>query len=557
MSDLDSAPNAALPSTPVSREELEAKAHGARRLGQLILENKTGAALAAGVPHFREAALLWAQLGSANRQAECLMDLGRLHAKSGHHGDAAKTLVEALRTFESASEVRLAMEAAGLAGQSYLAGRDTEQALKYLRRALECGEQLNDHVQIGQCLLELAQGYVATQKPTEALKCCERALAIFTSFRQGPSQAQTHECMALAQAVAGDAEASAAQFEKSVEISTALARVFEATETLSRFAEMERKRGNFEGAIAIHERCIAIHKQTDNRALLAQTLRRLGLVHSKRGAVDDALACYQRAADICDLIKDQDGLSRSLYLLGVAEANAQRGEGALTHLVRSLGIAESTDNLTQQEQVLSAMASLYRQLGQGDKALATMHQWVLVLAKLGDRADQLRVLGSMAEIQQEMGAYDEAEKHLRRLIEACTHPEDQHERVRAHHNLATILAKRGAHQDAVEHLTQALPGFADEPAIRARILHQLGYSALHLNDAKTALKHLEDSLELYDQIKDEKARARLLVDVGNAQVQLGNTDGAKQLFEQAANLCEDQGDMRATTIIRKASRGLG
>src|SRR5208283_2675405 len=103
-----------------------------------------------------------------------------------------------------------------------------------------------------------------------AIKCCERALAIFTSFRKGPQQAMTHECMAQAYALDGDFAAAAKHYETSVTISTDLARSYEATETLSRYAEMERRRGNHQGAIALHQRCIAIHQQAGNSALLAQ-----------------------------------------------------------------------------------------------------------------------------------------------------------------------------------------------------------------------------------------------------------------------------------------------
>jgi tetratricopeptide (TPR) repeat protein len=179
-----------------------------------------------------------------------------------------------------------------------------------------------------------------------------------------------------------------------------------------------------------------------------------------------------------------------------------------------------------------------------------------VLARLGDRGDQLRVLGSIAELHQEMGALTEAEAHLQRLVQVCTNPEDQPQRYRALHGLGTVLAKKGQHPEAFKHLKDALPGFTDQPPMRARILHQMGLSALAQGESKTALEYLQESLAIYTELKDDKARARVLVDVGNAQVALGNKDDAKDLFEEAADMCESQGDMRATTIIRKATKGL-
>ena len=334
--------NASTPEGGLTREQIADAAREERRLGLLILENRAGAALAAGVPHFRRAADLWEQSGWPTRRAECLVDLGKLHTKSGNFADAAKTLVDALRMLEGAGEQRLSLEAATQAGLAYLALKDADPAVRHLKRSLELAEELNDHVQIGICLLDLANGYVAKKESASAIKCCERALVIFTSFRKGPLRAQTHECMAAANAIAGDYVAAAKQYEASYTISTELARSFDATETLSRWAEMERKHANFDEAIRLHERCIGIHKQTGNKALLAQSLRRLGLVHAKRGQPEQAIECYLKSLDLCEVVNDTDGVSRSLYLLGAAEANCQRGDAALAHLERSLQVAKES-----------------------------------------------------------------------------------------------------------------------------------------------------------------------------------------------------------------------
>jgi tetratricopeptide (TPR) repeat protein len=542
-----------------SVEALCDQAREERRLGLLILENKTGAALAAGVPHFRACAELWEKAGWPTRHAEVLIDLGKLHAKAGHHADAAKVFEEALKPLELANEQRLALDAATRAGLSQLALKRFDVGIIHLAHALTIAENLNDHVQIGLCLLDLANGLItrkAKDDPKEALIHGERALKIFVSFRKGPLRAQTLECMAAAHALRNELELSAQQFEASVTLSSELARSYDATETMARWADMERRRSNFAKAIELHDRCIAIHKQTGNKALLAQALRRLGLVHVKQQAFTQAINCYQQSLDLCEAVKDEDGISRSLYLLGAAEGNAQHGDLAITYLNRSLETAKASANLQHQEQALSAIASLQRQLGKNDKALGTMQQWVQVLAKLGERSDQLRVLGNIAELQQEMGAFAEAELHLERLVKVCTHTEDQPQRFRALHGLGTILAKRGAHEEAFKHFREALAGFSDQASMRARILHQMGISALNLVESHTALEYLQESLAIYTELKDDKARARLLVDVGNAQVALGNKDDAKELFEEAADMCESQGDIRATTIIRKATKGL-
>jgi hypothetical protein len=53
-----------------------------------------------------------------------------------------------------------------------------------------------------------------------------------------------------------------------------------------------------------------------------------------------------------------------------------------------------------------------------------------------------------------------------------------------------------------------------------------------------------------------QARAKVLVGIGNAKAMLGQDAEAKSVFEEAALLCERQGDMKSTHIIRRATRTL-
>ncbi len=55
---------------------------------------------------------------------------------------------------------------------------------------------------------------------------------------------------------------------------------------------------------------------------------------------------------------------------------------------------------------------------------------------------------------------------------------------------------------------------------------------------------------------DEKLRPKVLVGIGNAKAMLGHSGEARTIFDEAADLCEKQGDVRATTIIRRATRTL-
>ena len=117
------------------------------------------------------------------------------------------------------------------------------------------------------------------------------------------------------------------------------------------------------------------------------------------------------------------------------------------------------------------------------------------------------------------------------------------------------MVRRGDLDGGRDHLTQALLLLGDLPAYatRAQLQYRIGNIALRQQDGATALACLQSALAANP---DEKLRPRILVDLGNAQVMLGQEDLAIGLFEQAAKVAEKQGDMRATQIIRRGAGGL-
>ncbi len=229
------------------------------------------------------------------------------------------------------------------------------------------------------------------------------------------------------------------------------------------------------------------------------------------------------------------------------------------------------------EPTLAAIARVHRSRGEHDAALVVMQRWVEVLKAQGDRSDALQVLGTIAEVHLDKGAWDQAEAHLQRLVRATASPADRDLHTRTLRQLGTVEAKREAWPEARAHLTEALEALpADvQPETRAALHAQIGHVCLQQADAiirkgghrnigsgghpdclLAAVDHLQTAERQFTVANDSQALARVLVDLGNAKALLGQTAEAKNAFEQAADACEKQGDVRATTIIRRATRTL-
>lgn len=546
-------------------KELEAKAHNERRLGLLIMENKSGPALAAGVTHLRAAAEAWEQAGWPQRKAECLVDLGKLNTKRQAYNEAAEAFVDAARILDAADTAEKdASDAHAGAGIALRSVGRIDASVRHLRKALKLSTKLNDLLRKAEHQMELGASLIEAEEPEAAIEASEAALECFTNYKQGSQRARCMEQLGMACAALDRHEEAAAHIEAAAAMDMELGRRFEATEVLSRFADMQSRRGEHASALALLERCLQIHEQDHNRAMIATTNRLKGMVHQAAGQLREARDCFEESLDLCIGLKDHEGEARALYHIGGLENRDGDVAAALETLEWAKSKADEASNLKIKERALAAIAKIQRKCEKHEEAITTMHEWVEVLKQLGERQEQLRVLGSMASIHQERGALVEAEAHLRRLISVCNQDEDEAERLYAHHGLAVLLSKRLQHREAGEHFRQAMVGyrklFGDERSERqskllATLHYQYASELLREGQADDALMQFEASLGLEGQ--DENQRARVLVGMGNAHRMSGNENAAGECFAEAAELCELQGDIRATSIIRKASSSGG
>jgi tetratricopeptide (TPR) repeat protein len=539
-------------------KDMEAKAFKERRLGLLILENKEGAALAAGVPHLRAAAEIWTQLNWPAKRAEVLLDLGRLHTKSGDFQDAAQTFEEALAIFQTLDDER-AIEAASGAGEAHLACGHASRALPALERAAALADRLNDHMRIAAAQLAWGRALAACQRGDEAATAAHKALGIYTSYKKHSLRASCHEVLAEAHAARGDRQAMADAYGLCVAIHLdELAKTQDGIAVLMRWAERERDADRPRESLAVLHQVKVLQEKASNHGGVAQVLRRIGVVHQRAGAENAAQTAFREALMIAEATGDQDGLSRTLLLLGLSRLKTADHDGGLADLERSAQVAQVSDNHDHEAEALAAQARELRRRGETERALVVMQRWVEVLKALGDREDVLKVLGEIADVHAESGATDEAEVHLRRLIQVCSRPEDRAVRGRARQQLGGIVARRGDHRESYLHYSQALDDFGPdcERSLAARLLWHMGNACLHGQDPTSGLTHLHDALRRLEGTEAHQARAKVLVGIGNAKAMLGQDAEAKSVFEEAALLCERQGDMKSTHIIRRVTRTL-
>lgn len=535
--------------------ELEDRANDARRLGLMIVESRAGQALAVAIPHLREAADLFAREQRMVRRAECLVELGRVHLRLGQAAEAAAVFAEALALVEDESDLSLAVTAASEGGLARLAHGDHDAALQALRRAEALADKANDHLQLAQVRHDLARCHIARGEAAAARAAAEAARSTFTAFRKSLQRTACEERLAEAAILAGDHAEAARRFRAAATAMAEMGRHADADAVLARWADAERDRGAFDDAAAIDRERIADHEATGNRGLQSHALLHLGLVLAKRQDHGESLAVFRRALALCEAADDRQGAARAGFHIGAALIRAGDAAEGLRRLQVAVELAAEVGDRRLEEEALAAVVRQQRAAGDAAGAMASLRRWTEALRRIGDHEHEISALGEQVEVARQTGDWSAAELALRELVAACGDPAHRVQLIDAHHHLGVLMVRRGDLEGGLDHLRRALELLGDLPAYgtRAQLLYRIGNIELRQDRAAPALRHLQAALAANP---DEKLRPRILVDLGNAQAMLGQEDVAIELFEQAAKVAEKQGDMRATTIIRRGAGGL-
>lgn len=207
---------------------------------------------------------------------------------------------------------------------------------------------------------------------------------------------------------------------------------------------------------------------------------------------------------------DKVALGQALSGLGVAMQETGAYAAAVACYRRAIDLRRETGEVRAQANSLGNLAVVYAEMGQCDQAIACAEQAAGLSRSSGD---------------------------LTRLAPALT-------------NLGEMRRRVGQFDGAVANLTEALAIAKRLSSSRSEAI-ALGYLAALYNDMKDygrAAALGQRALDLLAQTDDRLRIADVLVALGHAAVGLGQTDGARRLWERSVEILTDLGHGRASDV---------
>ncbi|HEX5757838.1 MAG TPA: CHAT domain-containing protein [Thermoanaerobaculia bacterium] len=385
-------------------------------------------------------------------------------------------------------------------------------------------------------LVDAAAAHIAGGRMAEAEAALGEALPLFQARQDRRGEAFCRLLQGLADTAAGRDAAAVASFEQSLPVLEESGELMTAWLVYVALAEVEKRNGHTEKAIAHYERALAVvgNIEDPSTKLSVQGFARLGKAFGVPGidlgqlelVVTIARSIWARFAEAAardgyagvliegyELERAEAELARSTELSrlfgGLLDGSiaARRGDlrryqwrldEARQEYETALAAAQQPLPLpfprSEQEVVslLGRLAEIELLSGRLEQALA-WNDKALALVRGKDRKREASVLDDRAELFRRSGRLGEAEALFNETLAIATETNDLLGQVTALSDLGTVAMLRGAYKEAAVHLEKAasLGKSLDEPLIEAGVLITLSEVYLLLEAPGSARATIE------------------------------------------------------------------
>lgn len=255
-----------------------------------------------------------------------------------------------------------------------------------------------------------------------------------------------------------------------------------------------------------------------------------------------ALELVRTAARLADTHGYTSGLARAQLLEGRALVGQGDSDQARVCLERALAAFRAIGDLAEQGTALESLGRLYLQIG--EMPLAEQHlEAALTLAReQGDSATEATVLNLLAGVYHRNGAYTRSLDYLHQSLRLHREASNWPGEANLSCNIGVLYISMGQYPEALAHLMRAYALLQDkvqDEKTKGLVLINLGHLYLNLNEPKSALPFLRESLDIARLRGDRLREALATLNIGVARAQAQQEQEAESAFQEALVLFKE------------------
>ena len=287
-------------------------------------------------------------------------------------------------------------------------------------------------------------------------------------------------------------------------------------------------------AEAILDTVILFAKETDDQFSLGAAYYYYGSFYSDRGDYKTCVEYVKKSIKIREKIKDEQGLAACYAFLGLCYSHLDNYLLGIDYIQKSIQIRERIKDKRGLANSYLTMYKVYYELGEIDKALESELKSLSICKELGDLQCLSGRYTNIGQIYQKKGQYKEALEFHFRALQLSKKVQIKNRIALVHENIARVYALTNRSEIALKHIDTSLlirgelkdqEGIASTLLLLAEIQLEKGQTVLVISNAQNAID-IAKKLQLRSMVKD----AHLLLSKGYEQQK--NTEKALFHFQQ-------------------------
>lgn len=430
-----------------TRSELQARFG----LGTIFYRSRPGRAITS----FKQALQIAKQLGDKSTEARCLMYLGLLEQRKGHHQSAIELLNSALELAQSLSMEDLTAQLHDFRGMARAGAGEFSTAMADFEEGLQRARSLGNIALQVELLTNQGLTFMWFHKPERAIGILQESLEMARANALENQVLAASRGLAWAYTEKGEWRRALSYFDQAITTARRLRNTAAELDLLDSIALAALSAGDYTYAIEISRTALATAISRRNLKAELQALERLGHSYLMSDRPLDAIQHFQQAFAIAqhfqDLLKQFDITAN----LGKAYESIRQYSLAIEYLQKafdlSKGISESTTATVELE-----LARVLVTAGETSRAVDVCNDLIQRFEHLGDASGKVHAILQLALAYEVAGDYVESDSAFDRAVQEAEMGGDLYLKVMILWNRAYALHKRGDIPRAVATLNSAL-----------------------------------------------------------------------------------------------------
>jgi CHAT domain-containing protein/Tfp pilus assembly protein PilF len=269
------------------------------------------------------------------------------------------------------------------------------------------------------------------------------------------------------------------------------------------------------------------------RALLQR-----GNLLRRQGDYPQSIVLYETAQSIAEQLGDKFQTAGAIHMSGIAKYLMGDAEMALARFRKSIQLFEFIQDKKNIAMVLNSFGNVYNDQGNYRLAFESLERAKKLNEEIGDKLGLSQALTNIATSHYLQGNFDLATEIYEKSLELETQLGNKYNMAGSFHNLGMVQAAKGNYSGALTYYQRTLAigeELKAQPGI-ALTLTSIGSLYRRQNQFKEALEYYEKSKTIYEVIGDQRGLIDSLTGIADIQYKLGSYTEAIKTAERAVTL---------------------